>query len=119
KQVLADGADFEVSTGYHRFVTELFLYSFLLCRANNVEIAERYWSRLQQMLGYIQAYLRPDGFAPLIGDTDGGQVLPFVRRRADDHAYLLDVLKLETQHEGSQAFPHAGTYIMRDGDLYL
>src|SRR5690349_5067090 len=43
KQVLADGADFEASTGYHRFVTELFLYSFLLCRANNVEIETRYW----------------------------------------------------------------------------
>jgi len=119
KQVLADGADFEASTGYHRFVTELFLYSFLLCLANNVAIEPRYWSRLQQMLLYIRAYVRPDGFAPLIGDTDGGQVLPFVRRRADDHAYLLDILKLETQPVGSQAFPHAGTYIMRDGDLYL
>ena len=119
KQVLADGADFEASTGYHRFVTELFLYSFLLCRANHVEIEKRYWSRLHQMLGYIRAYLRPDGYAPLIGDTDGGQVLPVVRRRADDHAYLLDILKTETQHAGSQAFPHAGTYIMRDADLYL
>jgi hypothetical protein len=119
KQVLADGADFEASTGYHRFVTELFLYSFLLCRANNIAIEERYWSKLQQMLLYIRAYLRPDGFAPLIGDTDGGQVLPFVRRRADDHAYLLDILKLETEPAGSQAFPDAGTYIMRHGDLYL
>jgi len=119
KQVLPDGADFEASTGYHRFVTELFLYSFLLCRANSVEIKPRYWSRLQQMLSYIRAYLRPDGFAPLIGDTDGGQVLPFVRRRADDHAYLLDILRLETQPVGSQAFPHAGTYIMRHRDLYL
>src|SRR6185369_8158269 len=119
KQVLADGADFEASTGYHRFVTELFLYSFLLCRANNVVIEERYWSRLQQMLSYIRAYLRPDGFAPLIGDTDGGQVLPFVRRRADDHAYLLDILKLETQPVASQAFPNAGIYIMRHSDLYL
>ena len=119
KQVLPDGADFEASTGYHRFVTELFLYSFLLCRANSVEIKPRYWSRLQQMLSYIRAYLRPDGFAPLIGDTDGGQVLPFVRRRADDHAYLLDILKPETPPVASQAFPHAGTYIMRDGDLYL
>jgi hypothetical protein len=119
KQVLADGVDFEASTGYHRFVTELFLYSFLLCRANNVAIKPRYWSKLRQMLSYIRAYLRPDGFAPLIGDTDGGQVLPFVCRRADDHAYLLDILNLETQHVGSQAFPDAGTYIMRDGDLYL
>ena len=119
KQVLADGADFEASTGYHRFVTELFLYSFLLCRANNLEIENKYWSRLHQMLSYIRAYLRPDGFAPLIGDTDSGQVLPLVRRRADDHAYLLDILKTEARPVVSQAFPHAGTYIMRDDDLYL
>jgi hypothetical protein len=32
------------------------------------------------MLLTFRAYLRPDGFAPLIGDTDSGQVLPFVRR---------------------------------------
>ena len=125
KQVLADGADFEASTGYHRFVTELFLYSFMLCRANDIEIEERYWSRLRQMLIYISAYVRPDGFAPLVGDSDSGQVLPFVRRRADDHAYLLAIgstvftdLKPET-HAVSKAFPHAGTYIMREGDLYL
>jgi hypothetical protein len=128
KQVLPDGVDFEASTGYHRFVTELLLYSFLLCKANNVGIENRYWSRLHQMLVYIRAYLRPDGFAPLIGDTDSGRVLPIGHRSADDHAYLLNIgsavfndpsLKPENQHAGSQAFPQAGTYIMRDGDLYL
>ena len=126
KQVLDDGADFEASTGYHRFVTELLLYSFMLCRANDVAIETRYWTRLHQMLVYIRAYLRPDGFAPLIGDTDGGQVLPVVRRRADDHAYLLEIgaavfddPALQSQCATSQSFPQAGTYIMRDGDLYL
>ena len=126
KQVLADGADFESSTGYHRFVTELFLYSFMLCRSNNIELEKRYWSKLHQMLVYIRAYLRPDGFAPLIGDTDSGQVLPVVRRRADDHAYLLEIgasvfndPTLKALPAVSQAFPHAGTYIMRDRDLYL
>ena len=126
KQVLADGADFEASTGYHRFVTELFLYSFMLCRANGVEIEKKYWTKLHQMLLYIRAYVRPDGFAPLIGDTDGGQVLPIVRHRADDHAYLLEIgarvfddPALTTPYTSSQAFPNAGVYIMRDGDLYL
>ena len=116
KQVLPDGADFEASTGYHRFVTELFLYSFMLCRANNVEIKERYWSTLHKMLSYIRAYLRPDGFAPLIGDTDSGRVMPVGYRRADDHAYLLETGIGDTK---SQSFPDAGIYIMRDGDLYL
>jgi len=126
KQVLADGVDFEASTGYHRFVTELLLYSFVLCRANNVEIDKRYWSRLHQMLSYIRAYLRPDGFAPLIGDADSGEVLPIRHRRADDHAYLLQIgavvfndHELTAEAAGSQAFPQAGTYIMRDRDLYL
>ena len=91
KQVLADGADCEASTGYHRFVTELFLYSFTLCRANGIEIEARHWHRLRSMLEYVRAYLRPDGRAPLVGDTDGGQPLPIVRRGADDHAHLLAV----------------------------
>lgn len=127
KQVLPDGADFEASTGYHRFVTELFLYTFWLSRSNGAKIEEKYWTKLKQMLLYTRAYLRPDGLAPLIGDTDSGQVLPFVRRRADDHAYLLEIGAVvfdnptlaETKHVSSQAFPQAGTYIMRDGDLYL
>jgi len=78
------------------------------------------------MLTYIRGYLRPDGFAPLLGDTDGGQVLPSVHRSADDHAYLLEIgasvfddRALKTQCATSQAFPEAGTYTMRDGDLYL
>ncbi|HEX8142174.1 MAG TPA: alginate lyase family protein [Pyrinomonadaceae bacterium] len=89
KQILADGADCEASTGYHRFVLELFLYSFILCRANGVEIEERYWRRLKAMLEYVRAYLRPCGSAPLIGDTDSGQVLPVRPRAGDDHAYVL------------------------------
>ena len=126
KQVLADGVDFEASTGYHRFITELLLYSFLLCRANNVEIDERYWFKLHQMLVYIRAYLRPDGLAPLIGDTDSGRTLTIGHRHAADHAYLLKIgatvfndPALETQQTVSQAFPQAGIYIMRDNDLYL
>lgn len=126
KQILADGAGFESSTGYHRFVCELFLYSFALCREHAIEIPNRYWTKLQQMLEYVKAYLRPDGFAPLIGDTDGGQVLPFQPRAADDHAYLLkigaEVLndpELKLPERRSKAFPDAGIYIMREGDCYL
>ena len=154
KQVMADGADYEASTGYHRLVLELFLYTFILCRANDVEIDEKYWKKLRAMLDYVRAYLRPDGRAPLIGDTDSGQVLPICKRAADDHAYPLalgaaifdeprfkqsakkhseellwilgeeGVRKYESlpeikEDEGSQNFTEAGTYIMRENDLYL
>src|SRR5947209_7166633 len=91
KQILPDGADCEASTGYQRFVTELFLCTFILCRANGIEIDERHWQRLRSMLEYVRAYLRPDGRAPLVGDTDGGRALSLIRRDADDHAFLLGV----------------------------
>jgi Heparinase II/III N-terminus/Heparinase II/III-like protein len=91
KQVLADGADYESSTGYHRFVLELLLYSFLLSRFNGVDIPNRYWNKLRAMLEYLSSYLRPDGYAPLVGDSDGGQVLPIRNRASDDHSYLLSL----------------------------
>jgi hypothetical protein len=89
KQTLPDGADYEASTGYHRLKLELFLYSFVLCHLNGIQIAEAHWNKLRAMIDYLRAYLRPDGLAPLIGDTDSGQLLPILRRSGDDHAYLL------------------------------
>ena len=126
KQILADGADYESSTGYHRFVTELFLYSFMLCRAHDITIDQRYWTKLRQMLVFIRGYLRPDGLAPLVGDTDGGQVLPIEPHHANEHSYLLKIgaevfndPDLNTPDESSRAFRDAGLYIMRSGDYYL
>jgi uncharacterized heparinase superfamily protein len=152
RQVLNDGADYEASTGYHRLKVELFLYSFVLCHINGTEIDQKYWQKLRAMIDYIKAYLRPDGRAPLIGDTDSGQVLPITRRSADDHRYLLalgaaifkepafkgeeecpeevlwvlgesgvrDFAKLPPGNTTrSQAFPDAGTYVLRQDDLYL
>ena len=91
RQVLPDGADWESSTNYQRFVTEVFLYSFLLCRVNGLDVGARPWAKVRRMLEYARAYLRPDGRAPLVGDADGGQFLPLVRRGADEHASLLAV----------------------------
>ncbi|HEX5704190.1 MAG TPA: alginate lyase family protein [Pyrinomonadaceae bacterium] len=88
KQILADGADSESSTGYHRLKLELLLYSLILCRENGIEIEQKYWQKLSAMADYMRAYLRPDGRAPLIGDSDSGQILPIVKRAGDDHAYL-------------------------------
>jgi len=67
----------------------LFLYSFVLCHLNGIDIAGNYWTKLRAMLAYMAAYLRPDGRAPLLGDSDSGQVMPIVKRAGDDHGYLL------------------------------
>ena len=89
KQILSDGADFEASTGYHKFVTELFLYSFLLAKKNGDLIPQKHWNKLRQMLDYIDAITRPDGRVPLIGDADGSHIVPIIKRDADDQAYLV------------------------------
>src|SRR5205807_5798309 len=54
KQVLADGADFEASTGYHGLKVELFLYSFVLCHINGIDVPKSYWSKLRAMIEYQQ-----------------------------------------------------------------
>jgi hypothetical protein len=89
KQILPDGVDYEGSTSYHCSVVELFLYSFLLCRINAIPIEDKYWRKLQLMLEYLRAILRPDGFIPLVSDTDGGRVMPITSRSANDRDYLL------------------------------
>jgi hypothetical protein len=161
KQVLPDGSDYEASTGYHRLKTELFLYSLVLCHVNGNDIEPKYWQKLQGMVDYICGYLRPDGRAPVIGDSDSGRVLPIVQRRGDDHAYLLALGAAVFQEprfgthagvlhagrvrtapeelfwilgeqglrdyqalpfpegEQSRSFPAAGTYVLRENDLYL
>jgi Heparinase II/III N-terminus/Heparinase II/III-like protein len=153
KQLLPDGADYEASTGYHRLKLELFLYSFVLCHINSINIEKKYWDKLEGMIDYVRAYLRPDGHAPLIGDSDSGQAFQLVRRTGDDHSYVVSlgaavfqdsrfkIKGLQPTEEllwflgeqgwndyhslpdgesaTSRAFPDAGTYLLRQDDLYL
>ena len=89
KQVYADGVHFEASTGYHKFVTEMLLYTFLMGSRNGIEFAESFHLKLRTMLTYLKALTRPEGRMTLIGDADGSRVLPIVNRNADDAWYLL------------------------------
>lgn len=150
KQILADGANFEASTGYHKFVTEMLLYSYIVGTRNRVEFPDKFRDKLRAMLTYLQNMVRPDGRMTLIGDADGSQIVPIVKRDADDADYLLAVGALalnqpdlfvsnnafpetlwfygestvdkraaEKTKLKSKAFPDAGSYVMREGDLYL
>lgn len=153
KQILADGADFEASTGYHKFVTEMLLYTFMLAKRAGVEVPGTYWDKLRQMLEYTNGIVRRDGRMPLIGDADGSQIVPMVKRDSDEAAYLLALgavvfdepqfkkfsaptpellwllgedgvnafssLRAPEEQMSSIAFPDAGSYVLRDADLYL
>jgi hypothetical protein len=111
KQILPDGADSESSSGYHRLKLELLLYSLVLCRENGIEIDQKYWQKLSAMAEYTRAYLRPDGHAPLIGDSDSGQILPIVKRAGDDHTYVVALADavFGTHASGVQHGTHASS----------
>jgi len=88
-QIRGDGVSYESSTAYHRFVTELFGATFLLCRRHGVKIPDWAWNRLELMIEFVQAIARPDGKSPLIGDSDDGRLHVFSPIESDDHRHIL------------------------------
>jgi uncharacterized heparinase superfamily protein len=144
RQVSVDGVDFEGSIAYHRLVLELFLLPALYRRAHGLEVAAAYRDRLFAMARFTQAYCRPDGSVPLLGDADDARALPLGGQKLNDHRYLPIVVGFAweepelragadsrteafwllgsaacTSHQGelaprSSAFPDGGYYIMRN-----
>jgi len=94
-QVLPSGVHFERSTSYHRLMTELFFYPYLLLKRVGAAIPLDIKHRVQSMCDFILYYSRPDGSAPNIGDNDDGRLLPFIKYDFDDHRYLLSLSSIE------------------------
>ena len=74
-QVNPDGTDYESSTAYHCLVTELFLFTSILCSKNNIMFSEEYMSKLVKMIGFIMNITKPNGYIPLLGDMDSGRFI--------------------------------------------
>ena len=91
RQVLADGVDYEGSTGYHRFVLEIFALFFSLSRTVGFDPGTAFRSRLEAMFEFVGCYLKPDRTAPSIGDSDDGRLIKFKNRPAVDHSYLMSI----------------------------
>ena len=90
KQIDADGVDFEQSTAYHRLVLEAFLTSYLLlAQARRARCRQRAGSGSSACASSSQAYTKPDGRAPLIGDADDGRIQILGTQAIGDHRYLL------------------------------
>lgn len=88
RQVTPDGVDFEMSTAYHRLVTELFLLPALLRRRHGLDVPQWYVERLEAMARFAAAYTRTDGSSPAWGDADDARALPLGSQAHGDHRYL-------------------------------
>lgn len=122
-QILPSGAHFERSISYHRLVTELFFYSYLIIHKNTPNyIATDVTYRIRSMIDFIASYTKPNGFAPVLADNDNGRLLPFVKRDYREHYYLVDLAKgyglLDTTHR-RDLFDDAGFAFLKNDKFFL
>jgi hypothetical protein len=89
RQFTPDGVNVEGSTSYHRLVTELFLLAKTIMQRQGVEIGEEADFRLHAACLYAACYTRPDGLAPVIGDTDDTRLFGFDPAPPRRHATLI------------------------------
>ena len=95
RQVLPDGVYFEQSTWYHRYTADIFS-QFVMLRALN---GDPYYTggsaeienRLQKAFDFLMSVTLPDGKTPVIGDDDGGRMLPLTSAKPDDFRGTLAV----------------------------
>ncbi len=85
RQVWDDGVHFEQSSCYARYMADFYIHYLILCslfqRKNYTELVEQ---RLQLLLDFLMNITHPDGTTPLIGDDDGGKMLPLSHRALND-----------------------------------
>ena len=99
QQTFSDGMHYEMSMAYHRFVTEMFLTAYILGEKTGVVFSVRYRERLMRMLGIVLYYTKPDGMAPLIGDTYDERLFWFnPEEEFNDHTSLLSVAATVFEH---------------------
>lgn len=87
-QVREDGTHFEQAVRYHCYTVEFYLHYVVLCRVNNLPVDRRILTRLEKMVEVMLTLRKPDGRLPLMGDSDGGWLLPLVRRAPGDFSAL-------------------------------
>ncbi|RPJ80110.1 MAG: hypothetical protein EHM13_12565, partial [Acidobacteria bacterium] len=85
RQVLPDGGHAERSTCYHRYSLDFYLMALTLARLNGDREAEAAFApAVTRQARFARAVANDDGILPLIGDEDGGSLLPIDGARRHD-----------------------------------
>lgn len=91
KQVFDDGVNFEASTVYHRYVTELLVIAFCGTEDSDISLKMKLSLIIQKMLKYISRINSKDYLLPIIGDNYQTKVLPNAENNANNCYSLLNV----------------------------
>jgi hypothetical protein len=84
RHILPDGVYFEQSTCYQRYTAEIYLHAMILAARNGLGFPPRVTTRVQALLDFLLWVRHPDGSMPMLGDADGGWLLPLTTRAPDD-----------------------------------
>jgi len=114
KQVFSEGTDYEGSTAYHGLVTEFFYHAFLLAELFSFSISADKQTKLSAMLSAIDWYTPQNGSTILVGDEDGGKLLPFGLCKQ-----LIKKVQADTTEVTHKDFVQFGISIYKDPELHL
>jgi hypothetical protein len=129
-QVYPDGAQMELSTGYHQVALHNFVAPVHLAKLNDIQLPEGYVERLERMYHYNLYAARPDLRLPDLNDAGHYDVtgscreaLEFFPNRTDFKWAASRRREGSPPSQTSYAFPWAGHLVMRSGwrsdDAYL
>ncbi len=129
-QVYPDGAQIELTTGYHGVTLGNFLGALEVARRNAVELPPEFVAGLERMFEYYVALAMPNGRMPALNDAGWGGVSGMLARGAELFPGRRDFEYLSTggrdgdpPERTSWRLPYAGWNVMRTGweaeDKYL
>lgn len=130
RQVYPDGAQVELSTGYHQVSLRNFVAAWKIARLNDAPMPKDYVAKMQRMYDYNLSAAMPGGTLPGLNDADRTDIrsslaegLTFFSDRRDYEWIATDGKQGRRPKMRSVALPYAGQLMMRTGwdpdDLYL
>ncbi|MCG2756514.1 heparinase II/III family protein [Candidatus Dependentiae bacterium] len=74
-QIMPDGTCYEGSTSYHKLTIELFLLFYYLCKKNNLSLPNKFKTKLNKSINFINDCTDFNNNFVQIGDNDSGKIL--------------------------------------------
>ena len=129
RQVYPDGAQKELTTGYHQVALINFVGLYRIAHLNGVELPKPYLTALENLYNYNLRAMTPDRHLPPLNDAGYTGVQRYLEEGAelfgrDDFRWAASGgAEGQAVDYTSVAFPYAGQYVMRSGwapeDRYL
>ncbi len=129
RQVYPDGAQKELTTGYHQVALRNFVGLLRIAQHNDVAVPADYLARLERMYEYNLKAMTPEGRLPPLNDAGYTGVLRTLEEgaeffgREDFRWAATGGIQGAAPDYTSVEFPYAGQYVMRSGwnrdDRYL